>query len=60
MKFELNQEQVRELHSVLDVVLADLSYEIAGTDNPNYRSELRQRRELLSSVRGALEATNNV
>ena len=55
MNLALSNEQVGELHLLLDAVLSDLSYEIAGTDNAEYRSKLRHRRQLLTSIRGELE-----
>ena len=55
MELELNDDQARELHSLLGTVLGDLSHEIAATDNAAYREQLRQRRDLLTTIWHALE-----
>jgi hypothetical protein len=55
MNLELSADQARELHTLLDGVLGDLSHEIAATDNAEYRVKLRERRGLLSEIRNRLE-----
>ena len=50
MHVELSEEQVAELQKLLESSLGDLSTEIAGTDNADYRQGLRQRRSVLESV----------
>jgi hypothetical protein len=50
MLLELNEGQCAELQQLLEDSLADLSSEIAGTDNAEYRQGLRERRALLESV----------
>jgi hypothetical protein len=50
MLVELSEEQGAELQKLLENSLDDLSTEIAGTDNADYREGLRQRRSLLESV----------
>jgi len=50
MKVELSDVQVEELRLLLDGALAELSHEIADTDNPEYREVLRERRTVLESV----------
>lgn len=50
MLIEISEEQARELHELLESSLGDLSSEIAGTDNAEYRQGLRQRRTVLESV----------
>jgi hypothetical protein len=50
MLVELSEEQGAELQRLLESSLGDLSTEIAGTDNAEYRQGLRQRRSVLESV----------
>ena len=42
--------QCAELQRLLEWSLGDLSTEIAGTDDPEYREALRARRAILESV----------
>ena len=50
MLLELTEVQRSELQQLLQASLGDLSSEIADTDNPSYRSGLRDRRAVLESV----------
>ena len=50
MQFELNNEDLQILREVLHSVVQDLSPEIADTDNPNYRPDLKKRRDRLRAV----------
>ena len=50
MLLELTEVQRSELQQLLQASLGDLSSEIADTDNPSYRSGLRERRDVLESV----------
>lgn len=50
MLIELTEAQCAELQRLLESSLGDLSTEIAGTDNAEYREGLRQRRTVLESV----------
>ena len=50
MLIELNEDQCSELQRLLESSLGDLSTEIAGTDNFEYRQGLRERRSVLESV----------
>lgn len=50
MHIELSDDQSAELQGLLESALGDLSTEIAGTDNAEYRQGLRQRRTVLESV----------
>jgi hypothetical protein len=50
----LDEGEATELVALLDAAIADLSPEIADTDNAQYRAMLRQRRDLLRSIRGKL------
>lgn len=54
MELHLTGEELEELRSALDSMISDLSPEIADTDNPNYRTRLRHRRDLLSGIRARL------
>lgn len=54
MDVRLDQSQAAALAEVLDEVLGDLSAEIAGTDNPEYRAALNRRRDHLRAVRRQL------
>ncbi len=57
MLIELTEAQRTALQELLRTSLADLSSEIADTDNPGYRSGLRERREALQSVLSLLDGT---
>lgn len=50
MLIEISEEQDAELHRLLESSLTDLSSEIAGSDNADYREGLRQRCTVLESV----------
>lgn len=52
---ELSGDQVDLLADLLDRAIRDLSPEIADTDNPSYRRELKEHREQLRAVRALLE-----
>ncbi len=55
MMLDLSDALAEELHDTLDEVLREMSSEIAGTDNPNYRGVLTARRERLRAIRVQLE-----
>ena len=57
MNIELTESQRTELQELLRGTLADLSSEIADTDNPSYRNGLRERREVLESVLSQLDGS---
>jgi hypothetical protein len=57
MKLEISQEQAREILTLLDDTLREMSHEIAATENPTYRSGLIARRQLLSEVERAMRAS---
>jgi len=57
MLIELTEEQRSELQQLLHATLADLSSEIADTDNASYRSGLRERRTVFQSVLALLEGS---
>ena len=50
MVVELSDELSEELGNTLGAVIADMSSEIADTDNPGYRRELKARRERLRLI----------
>jgi hypothetical protein len=54
IRLELTAQEAAHLRDLLDVAVSDLSPEIAGTDNAEYRAGLRDRRESLRSVRSKL------
>jgi hypothetical protein len=56
MDLRLTEDEARALHELLRVQLGDLSAEIAATDNPAFRRQLRGRRDLLHRVHTALGA----
>jgi hypothetical protein len=51
-ELHLTDDEASALAEVLDVAIADLSPEIADTDNAAYRAMLRDRREVLRGLRG--------
>jgi hypothetical protein len=50
MELHLNDQQAKELHSLLTQALGDLSAEIADTDNPTFQRGLRERRLQLQII----------
>ena len=56
MQLELTDDEVVALRDFLTSRLGDLSAEISHTDNPAYRRELRQQRDLLLRVHDTLAA----
>jgi hypothetical protein len=54
----LEADEAAELIVLLDAAIADLSPEIADTDNANYRTMLRARRDVLRGIRGKLTGTS--
>jgi hypothetical protein len=57
VQLEVTAEELQALRDLLDGALSDMSMEIADTDNPGYRTGLRDRRERLQSVRAKLGST---
>jgi hypothetical protein len=51
MDLSLTIDQVDALRLLLDEALGDLSYEIADTENPDYLTQLRDRRRRLNTIR---------
>jgi len=54
MQLDLAAPLAEELRITLDGVLADMSSEIADTDNPGFRRDLAARRERLQTIRSQL------
>jgi len=50
----LTDKQQQILRELLEVTLSDLSMEISHTDQKDYRDQLKDRREVLTSIREAL------
>ena len=50
MQLDLSDGDAELLREVMDSVVRDLSPEIADTDNPAYRRELKERRDRLRGV----------
>lgn len=53
-RLTVREGDLTELRTVLDDALRDLSHEIAGSDNAEFRDMLRRRRERLQRVKDAL------
>lgn len=47
MHLQLSDQQARALRTLLERALGDLSYEISDTDNPAFKRQLREERELM-------------
>jgi hypothetical protein len=54
VQLELTDDDVQLLREVLTAEVSDLSPEIADTDNPSYRRELRARRDRLRALLQAM------
>ena len=50
MLIDLNETQIDELRSLLEINLRELSYEISSADLPSYRLKLREKREVIRSI----------
>ncbi len=50
VRITLNDEELEVLRSTIAAALSDLGEEIVGTDNPDYRRGLRERRQHLSDL----------
>ena len=55
MELHLDDAEAAELRLLLDGTLADLSHEIADTDNASFREGLRSRREHLRAIRAQMD-----
>jgi hypothetical protein len=54
MQLTLDHTQAEVLRETLDSTLRDLRFEIADTDNPAFRRQLKAREEVLRSLLTAL------
>lgn len=54
MNVELSMDEASVLREILEHHLGDMSAEISHTDNPEFRSLLRERRDHMKSVRDKL------
>jgi hypothetical protein len=54
MNLTLSDEQREVLAATLDLVLSELTTEIADTENPAYRRTLHVRRDRLVEIKGML------
>ncbi len=50
MELRLDTDQTALLREVLESTWRDLRYEIADTDNPAFKRQLKQREQLLRSI----------
>lgn len=55
VKIEITPEEAEQLHSILDNYLSDLRMEIADTEDHNFRTMLKGRRDLVERVLGQLK-----
>lgn len=60
MQLQLSDDEVAALSNLLDGTIADLSTEIADTDNAAYRAMLRDHRDVLRTIRGRLNGVARV
>lgn len=54
VELRLTAEEAETVYEVVTAHLGRMSMEIADTDNPRYRSYLRERREILIRLRDTL------
>lgn len=54
MNLDLSEQEATVLCEVLDRHVSDMYAEISHTDNPTFRSGLREQRDLLRSIRAKL------
>jgi len=47
----LDDEEAGVLREILEQTIRDLHYEIASTDNPEYKRDLRHRGDVLEAIR---------
>jgi len=52
---DLDEQEKQILDETLTNFLSSLSYEIADTDQQDYREQLKARRTVLEKIKGALE-----
>lgn len=58
IRLDLDEKERQALSEALKDYLSDLSYEIADTDNMEFRESLKTKRDLLQKVLDAVEAVS--
>ena len=57
IKLELTQEEAKTLREIFETELSDLRVEIVSTDRLDFKSALKQRKGILSSILKKLQKT---
>jgi len=52
---EISDDDARLLKEILESEISDMSPEIADTDNPTYRRELKEKREQMRALLGKVQ-----
>ncbi len=55
MKLELNPEELKILERVVEMYSSELRVEIQHTDNPEFRSKLKEEKMMLAGLLGRLK-----
>ena len=55
IQIDLNEQERETLNETLQSYLSDLSYEIADTDDMDFRESLKARRSVLEKIKEAVE-----
>jgi len=56
VQLELSKDDAVVLRETLESVLKDLSYQIADTDNSEFREQLKKRRDALKNIASMLDS----
>jgi hypothetical protein len=59
MHLNLSEEELRALTGVLENYLSDLRMEISDTDSMDYRTALKERKEVLTNILETLQRTES-
>jgi hypothetical protein len=57
IQLEIDADEIEVLREVIESARSDLGYEIANTDNYDYRDQLKKKKDLLKRVLDQLSAT---
>lgn len=57
VRLALDEAEARSLRDLLSASIGDMSMEIADTDNPTFRKELKSRRDQLQRVLEAIDTS---
>lgn len=57
-QLELTEQEAQYLAETLTSVLSDLSYEIADTDNHDFRENLKEKRDALTRIAEDLKGSS--